>query len=409
MELPLALLGIMLGLAAAWLIIRLITAAVGTVAWSLSGESGALSVRGFHSHGSRMRKTADLRCIVEHMRVATRLNLPLPGALRLAGDGEPGQIGRQLGLIADHVGAGEPLSEALMQAVSGCPPLLVEMIRRGERCGQTAEALDTASRVLGERLTETPHRSAHAFLYFLAVGGVTITILSGLMIVIVPKFREIFLDFDTPLPPVTRSLIDYCQPATVGLLAALALVIIPCLLAMGSVLGSKMARPGITSPFAWLVGRMRRLFPLTRRIDFGFGMAGAVRAIALAVRSGLPLDRAIESADTVGPGNPLAPRLRAFMQKVREGTMPHLAARETGLGSVFVTGLRSIERGEAPEPVLDYAAEHYQAIAYRWWNVLASMSTPVVTLILAAGVGFVAYAMFLPLVTLINSVSESFG
>jgi type IV pilus assembly protein PilC len=399
-DLPLTLLIGLLGFAVSWFCCWSVASAVESLAWSLSGEAGAMFVRGFGSHGWRMRKTAGLRRIIEHIRVATALNLPLPHALRLAGNGEPGPTGLQLTEIANHIDAGMPLSEAIDQAVAGCPPLLVQMIQRGERCGQTAGAIETASRMLGERLIDTPHRASHSFAYLLVVSATTITILSGIMIIVVPKFKDIFLDFDVTLPPATQWLIDTWHPTTFVLFAVIAFVVVPCALAAASAAGS---------PLAWVVGRLRWLFPVTRRIDFGFGMASAVRAIALAVRSGLPLDRAIDAADTVGLGNPLAPRLRSFMQKVRSGTRPHLAARESRLGSVFVAGLSTIERGEAPEPVLDYAAEYYQSIGYRWWILLASVSTPAVTLFLAGIVGFVVYAMFIPLVTLIQSVSETIG
>ena len=66
-----------------------------------------------------------------------------------------------------------------------------------------------------------------------------------------------------------------------------------------------------------------------------------------------------------------------------------------------------VERGEDPERVLGHAADYYEAIAYRWWHALAAVSGPVVTLAIAAIVGFIALALFLPLIALINAASEA--
>ena len=136
-------------------------------------------------------------------------------------------------------------------------------------------------------------------------------------------------------------------------------------------------------------------------------MAKAIRAMALSIRSGSERSFADALPSVVSTTNHLRNRLDDFAQAVAGGVAPAQAAQEAALGDMFVAALRMVERGEDPEVVLGHAADYYEAIAHRWWHALTAISGPLVTLVLAALVGFVALALFTPLVVLINTVSES--
>ena len=74
---------------------------------------------------------------------------------------------------------------------------------------------------------------------------------------------------------------------------------------------------------------------------------------------------------------------------------------------MFVSALKMVERGEDAERVLGHAADYYEAIALRWWHAVSAASGPLVTLLIAGMVAFVALSLFLPLVTLIDAVADS--
>ena len=57
------------------------------------------------------------------------------------------------------------------------------------------------------------------------------------------------------------------------------------------------------------------------------------------------------------------------------------------------------------DAALRYAADYHEAVMSRCWIVMQNLAWPVTTLAVATVVGFVVVAMFLPLVTLINSVA----
>ena len=152
---------------------------------------------------------------------------------------------------------------------------------------------------------------------------------------------------------------------------------------------------------------LRWALPVTRSLDYGMGMAKAIRAMALSIRSGSEQSFAHALPTVVCATNHLRHRLEGFAQAMAGGIAPSTAAQAAGLGDVFVCALRMVERGEDPQRVLGHAADYYEAIAYRWWQALMALSGPLVTLALATLVGFIALALFTPLVALINAVAES--
>ncbi len=411
----LPLLSSLLGLAGVLGIVWLLLAVKGTVGWSLSGEAGALLHSGFATAGRRLRRTIRIRSIVGHVALAARLNLPLPAALRAAARGETKPVAASLRYIAYLVGAGWSVSEAVAAGVEGCPPLLTAVLRKGELCGQLARALEDVEGMLADATHDISGRSGlfrRAGTYAMLMLGFCLGFASLVMWKVVPRLKTIFLDFDTPLPWLTVTLIDAFDflfgslPGIIILFAVLPLVLLcfafGCLTEVARMKNAQ--SPGM---LLGAIGVARWMFPITRRTDFALGMATASRTLSLSLRSGLPLERSVDLAATVGGANHLRCRLADFAADVHAGIPPHAAAQRARLGAVFTSALAMIERGEDPGAALGHAAEYYRAIANRWRDALSAVGVPVATLLSAGLVAYLALALFLPLVHLTNSVMES--
>ena len=394
--------------AGVWAIAWLVAASWETLTWSFSGERGALVFSGFGLRGMRVRRTAELQAILGHLGLITRLNLPLPSALRAAGRGETGRMGRTLSYMSYLVGAGWPLSDALGAAFRGCPVQLVEILHEGEQCGQLPRAVANVERMLATTVREHRGRvgdGRHAGTYAGLMLLFCALMLTGCMTIVMPKIRCIFVDFGATLPPFTLLLMEvYHWLAGYGALILLLFLAAVVALAAAGVWLRGRKRGGV---LAWMISALRWVMPITRTLDYGLGMATAIRTMALGIRSGAPLDRAVMLTSAVGPTNHLRYRLAEFGREVQGGTTPHTAAGNAKLGDVFVSAVQMIERGQDAEPVLEHAADYYEAIARRWWHVVTAVSGPLVTLLIAGLVGFIALALFLPLVELIDTVSET--
>lgn len=395
--------GVLILLAITWLVLRMLSAVIGTLGWAVSGEAGGMFVKGFCSKSGRYRRTADLERVIGVLSLAARQNLPLAESLLAALPGESPRVANMLDQLADRLAMGRSLSEAMRWGISNCPELFVQMVRDAERAGGLADALRDIERLLADRLFDGPQRTQPAFVF------AALTLLSGILIVggvmfwIIPKFNEIFADFDIPLPSATKTLISGAYAVFVSgpILPA---IVVALLLVAATGMGRQ--RGGRPRFFARLIGAARSMIPGVRTVDFGLGMASVIRRIALHVRAGLPLHQLGPVETALRPTNALGARIGQFMDDVRRGDAPHEAASRARLGEVFVSAWRMIERGEEPRAVLDHAASYYQALGERWLDTLGVVLAPLATLIVAGGVGFVAYALFIPLVHLINGVME---
>ncbi len=380
-----------------------------TIAWLASGEQGSLTSGGFMPKGSRIRRTVELQSIVSRLAFITRLNLPLCSALEAAARGESRRTGRMLREIGRLIGTGVPVSTALESACQGYPVQLAAALRRAEECGQLTQALADQERLMAAgidmRLRSTPH-TRHAVAYATVMILFAASMLSGIMIIVMPKFREIFLDFDAPLPGITVMLMDVASWLVAYGWVFLGVVL---LVVSGVVLVCVRAGAGEeTRIIVRIVAALRWALPITRSLDYGLGMEKAIRSVALGIRTGSPTTFAGTLPSVVRATNHLRRRLAEFARGISDGVAPHKAAQDAKLGDVFVCALEMVEHGEDPERVLGHAADYYGAIAYRWWHALAAVSGPLVTLAIAAVVGFIALALFLPLIALIDAVSEGF-
>ncbi|UCF33594.1 MAG: type II secretion system F family protein, partial [Phycisphaerales bacterium] len=229
MDIYIPLVAALLILGALWFIIRLLLAIKGTITWGFSGEKGSLSVHGFTSRGRRFRQTVGLQTIVTHAATATRLNLPLAPALRAAALGLTRRARDALDQMADLLDAGYPFYRAFEAAVPGCPPTLVSFLRESEYTGQTVQALSSLEQMLNERLDEETHTRRHAPAYVLFMLCSSFLVLSYILIIVMPRFRAIFQDFDAQLPQVTEHLIEFSlqgMPVVFLLIVAILLLLL---------------------------------------------------------------------------------------------------------------------------------------------------------------------------------------
>jgi len=397
---------LILGTTVVVLAVRYLPNALDAIALSASGEPASLLPRGVMPFGMRLRRTFELQAIVSRLALITRLNLPLSSALDAAARNEPFRRAQVFRTMSRMVGSGVPVCDALQAALRGCPDQLVTTLRRAEAVGQLSRALSEQERAIAVTLDVHTHSSTHmrhalayAALMFLIVG----VMVFWHMIVVVPRFKDIFLDFDVAMPPVTAALLGAVQWIVPnGMFITFGIVALLFLFAVVR----RIERDG-DGPVSRTVAALRWMLPVTRSLDYGLGMAKAIRAMALSMRTGSERSFAHSLPAVVSTTNHLRHRLDDFAQAIAGGIAPAKAAHEAGLGDVFVCALRMVERGEDPQRVLEHAANYYEAIAHRWWQALMALSGPLVTLVLAVLVGFVALALFTPLVTLINAVSES--
>jgi type II secretory pathway component PulF len=136
--------------------------------------------------------------------------------------------------------------------------------------------------------------------------------------------------------------------------------------------------------------------------------ATVLRGLALAAERDRPFDAAIQALAEAYPSYKWQKRLRRAARQIREGKEWSDAIRETGLMRRSSYALvRAGERVGNLAWTLRVAADQEESReAYRWAAVL-QVVFPLLITFLAAMVGFICYALFVPLVELIDGLAVS--
>ena len=349
----------------------------------------------------RRRRT---HAVIAYLEQATRLNLPLPAMLRAAEDSEGMHTARALRALRVELESGQSVHDALASAIPGIPPRTVGLVGSAERAGRLPHGLARLSR---DALTHFGGRPPGAELY-LRWYPPTVILMVGLIVTMVyvfvlPKFFDIYQDFRIELPWETvllKQTWDYVAwPLAVVVIGAtlvyvgrmLATIFVPSTLAHG--------------PLRWLTQRLAWHVPGARGVTRWRGYADTCYVMADALEAGHPLDWALAEASRSGTNVVLADQLAVWGDHARAGEPAAEGARKAGMPALMVGLLRTAGGADLPD-LFRFLARYYDGRFARSTVVLQASLVPAMSLLMGAVVGFIVVALFLPLVRLVNHLSE---
>ena len=391
--------------------------ALGMVAGTLMalvGTAGMLSdfflVLGFILLCSALRRLqTERKCrLLNYLKLATAQNLPLPEFLDALRKGEGPTIGRRAEQIAEELRMGGGLGEALMAHVPDIPLHQSAVIWRGEQAGRLGEAVaHVADNEMNRSRATQSNRNDVALQYALFIFIVLLGMASVVGAFILPKFVEIFIDFDTPIPRFTALLIDW-----VAVFSPVLLLV--SVIALLGVIGWSMH--GLFHPSEKIIGPMRRLLePVLWRIPVlceGFrsrALADACFMIEQAMRAGRPLPDAIEAARHPLQSRVMDKRLQRFAHGLRQGQSMTDAARAAGLPALFVGMLGTASAATQPADVFAFLCRYYTERVSPAEALLKAAALPLATLIAAICVAWFVFSIFYPLIVLIEATIQATG
>lgn len=350
--------------------------------------------------GDSRRRSAQM--MLEYLEQTIRLNLPLPAMLK-AGRGEEGWLGRKLRGVGLSLEGGASLDDALRDNETALPPRTLAMIGVAERMGQLPAVLSWVitreRRMAAMRSLRRPAPGAYLAL-FLVVGSVLVT---GITILILPKFEQIFQDHDESLPAVTRVTFDvlfwlvgrgHPEQMIPGVFWLLPVVM---LWYMSRQPWGRHVMDRVVDPLPF-VGRLLR--------DRQLGEVCFI--IAQGMRAGLPLHVAVREAGDLDLSPVMRKRIWRWANLLEEGHAPSQAALQARLPLLMVNMLAGIETSVSGPATFDFLATYYANSCGRVMLVMQNVSGPLVVMAMGLMVGIFVYALIAPLVALIwNGIHHS--
>ena len=336
-----------------------------------------------------------------------RQNLPLPMALESAASGQTDKRAKILREINKWLVQGYSLSESIKRGFPKCPSYAVAMIAAAERIDQLPLAIKAIEEDMAAKADERRKIRPIRLLYpVILISFMFITVL-GLMQFVIPKFQAVMTEMmdEAQLPAATRvllSIVNYVVyqkvPVFWGVLAFIVFVAVP----LSIRIRFRVRRPEKPYLLSRIGDFIRWHLPVVRWFEKNYSLVQVVELLRLSLNAGCTVNDAITNTLGLDVNNCFRKRLQKWLAKVEAGDNIATAAKETKLGRPLAWAFdERVNQGNTLE-ILETLESFYRSnYSYRV-NLARFIIWPGVTIIMGAMVGFIVYAIFSPLVAMVN-------
>jgi type IV pilus assembly protein PilC len=321
--------------------------------------------------------------------------MPLVRSLRLLQQQSDPVTRQVLDGLTEAIEGGSSFSEALARYPRSFDRLYVSMAKAGEASGALDQVLDRQAEYL-EKRRRLGKKVKGALAYPTVVCLVALLITSGMMIFIVPKFAKMFEEMlgGTPLPALTR----WVMGASDVLMHRAHWVLLAI---VGLAIAGRVVRA--TELGGVLTDRLLLRLPGFGRLLRMSACAQFCRTLGTLAQSGVPILSALQIVRNASANRVIARAVQSLHDAVKEGESMSGTMGKTGVFPGILTGMVQVgeETGALPEMLTRVAGTYEEEVDVAV-EALTSLIEPVMILVLAALVGTIVVALFLPLIAMIK-------
>ncbi len=331
--------------------------------------------------------------------------LPILRSLRiLEQQQKPGPLRLILRQVADDIEGGATLSEAMAGQPKAFDRLYCNMVQAGEAGGVLDVILQRLADFM-ERAQRLKRKVVGAMIYPVVVILFAVGIVAGIMIVVVPKFKDIFSDFGTTLPGPTQLLINMSTWFVEGKPPGWVVLLFSPIVIFALLKLACMSQSG-----RYAVDTLKLKIPVLGNILAKTAVARFTRTLGTLLAAGVPILEAINITKETSGNEVYSRALANVHDEIREGESFANPLRAAKICDSIVVNMIDVgeETGDL-DKMLIKIADNYDEEVETLVDGLVSLLEPVMVVILGGIVGFIVVSLFLPLVTLINSVSGGGG
>jgi type II secretory pathway component PulF len=344
----------------------------------------------FQSRGSQLAmRRRDLLAVTTQLAIMTKSGVDLASAFEsLSQQSSDERVRRVLQRIHEDVTGGKSVSEA-MRAQSGVfGDAYVASVAAGEAAGQLPEVL---GRLADLQRTEMRNRTAIRTLlaYPFLLASVSSLVVCGLVGFVLPRFQDIFSQFDVPLPALTQVVVaisDVLRQFTWIWIPMVGAAIIGLVISRRTVAGRRWWDRAFLNTVvirditrAFYVGRTFRLLGLM--LESGVPLLEGLQLTRNSVRNSLYRDLFTELEDAILNGRGLASSL------IKAGFVPPVAAE------MVLTAERTGTLGM----VTELMGAHYEEEGESRLREMATMLEPLIIVGMGIIVATIVIAVMLPM------------
>ncbi|MBI2838573.1 MAG: type II secretion system F family protein [Acidobacteria bacterium] len=342
--------------------------------------------------GFRRIKEQDFLVFNQEFAALVRSGLPILRALDVIVDRvRDGFFKDTLADIRERIKSGYLLSEAFKEKSRLFPPVYSASLLAGERSGNL-DAVLRRYMIYQHQALAARRKIRSALIYPSVLFSVAFAIGAVMMVVIIPKFTQVYADFGSNLPPTTIALVSTANFlrdhvwATALTLAALGVAFRAW---------SQKETGRLT------IDRWKFSVPVLGPIWQEFSIAQFARTMATLLSGGIPVVDAMDVAAGAMNNAHMTKQIRKSVQKVREGETLSVSLAATGLFSPM--SLEMIQVGETTgslDHLLNEVSAFYDETVDTRVSTLLALLEPVVLLVMAAIIAFMLLSIYLPMFNL---------
>ena len=340
-----------------------------------------------------------------------RQNLPLTMALESAASGREDSRAEILRSISKWLVKGYCLSEAIKRGYPKCPGYAVAMIGAAEKIDQLPSAISSIEADMVAKADESRKIKPFHPLYPVVLIALMFIVVLGLMTFVVPQFRSILTEVleGGSLPASTAFLFD-----TAGFVAyqmgwlvfgvAAFIVVVGIVFSLG--IRFRPRRPDKPFFVSRIGDFIKWHLPVLHWFEKNYSTVQTVELLRLSLNAGCTVNKGIANTLGLDVNNRFKKQLGKWLVKVEAGDNIAKAARESKLGSSLAWAFDdTVNRGNTLAILETLEAFHRSEYGYRV-NMARYMFWPCVTIMMGAMVGFVAYAIYSPMVLIISGLAS---
>jgi general secretion pathway protein F len=333
--------------------------------------------------------SAELALFTRQLATLCRSGMPVEEALLAASQQTEGTRLQSIILgVRARVVEGRTLATGMGEFPNSFPQMYVATVDAGERSGHLDEVLERLSDYTESR--QDLQRKVQAALYYpIFLILFAITVVSFLMIKVVPDVVEVFQSVDAKLPLLTRAMLGFSHFLQQFFWLLL-------LIAVGGFFG---LRAALRNEASRRKIHLRLLdLPIVGRLVRGVNTARFTRALSIQVGSGVPVLDAMSISSQVITNLPMRESVEEAARRVREGAS---ISRALAADKLFppIT-LHLIASGEASgqlDKMLERAALDQEREAETLITAMMALLEPIMILAMAGIVLVIVLAILLPI------------
>jgi type IV pilus assembly protein PilC len=344
-------------------------------------------------------KPKDLMVLTRQLATLGEAGLPLLRGLRvLLRQTKSVPLREALTGMSEAVESGSTFSESLANYPKIFNNLYVNMVRAGE-AGGVLEVVLTRLAEFMEKAEKIKNKVKGAMIYPAVVLTAAIGIVIFLMYSVIPKFKDIFNDLleGKQLPAVTRFVIGASNVVKENVLMVVVTIIAAIVL---------FNLWGRTNNGRYIIDTIKMRLPVFGTLISRTAIARLTRTLGTLLSSGVPVLQALMIVRDTSGNTVIARAVQNIHDSVKEGesmTDPMAAAKVFPPMVVSMVEVGE-ETGALPDMLIRVANTYDDEID----NAVAGLTSiiePLLILFLAVIVGTIVIAMFMPLISIIGSLS----